>query len=112
MPKSLLVADDSLTIRKAIGMVLSTEDCRITAVDNGLEALSKARELKPDLVLADVIMPGMSGYEVCEAIKSDSSTQHIPVLLLAGNFEPFDENRARAARARSEERSVGKEFRA
>ncbi len=99
MPKSLLVADDSLTIRKAIGMVLSTEDCRITAVDNGLEALSKARELKPDLVLADVIMPGMSGYEVCEAIKSDSSTQHIPVLLLAGNFEPFDENRARAARA-------------
>src|SRR5258708_7671445 len=99
MPKSLLVADDSLTIRKAIGMVLSTEDCRITAVDNGLEALTKARELKPDLVLADVVMPGMSGYEVCEAIKSDSSTQHIPVLLLAGNFEPFDENRARAARA-------------
>jgi CheY-like chemotaxis protein len=99
MPKSLLVADDSLTIRKAIAMVLSTQDCRITAVDNGLEALTKARELKPDLVLADVLMPGKSGYEVCEAIKSDSSTQHIPVLLLAGNFEPFDENRARAVRA-------------
>jgi CheY-like chemotaxis protein len=99
MPKSLLVADDSLTIRKAIGMVLSTEDCRIIAVDNGLEALAKARELKPDLVLADVVMPGMGGYEVCEAIKSDASTQQIPVILLAGNFEPFDENRARAARA-------------
>ena len=58
MPKSLLVADDSLTIRKAIGMVLSKEDCRITVVDNGLEAVSKAKELKPDLILADVICRG------------------------------------------------------
>src|SRR5262249_13152499 len=99
MPKSLLVADDSLTIRKAIGMVLSTEDCRITAVDNGLEAVSKAKELKPDLILADVMMPGMSGYEVCQAIKADASTQHIPVLLLAGSFEPLDETRARSAGA-------------
>jgi len=99
MPKSLLVADDSLTIRKAIGMVLSAEDCRITAVDNGLEAVSKAKELKPDLILADVMMPGMSGYEVCQAIKADATTQHIPVLLLAGSFEPLDENRARSVGA-------------
>ncbi|HZH02583.1 MAG TPA: response regulator, partial [Myxococcaceae bacterium] len=54
MPKSLLVADDSLTIRKVIGMVFSTEDVQITAVDNGLDAIAKARELRPDLVLADV----------------------------------------------------------
>ena len=53
----------------------------------------------PDLVLADVLMPGKSGYEVCEALKSDPATASIPVLLLAGNFEPFDEARARAARA-------------
>lgn len=99
MPKSLLVADDSLTIRKVIGMILSSEDVRVLSVDNGLEAVSKARELHPDLVLADVTMPGMSGYEVCEAIKSDPNTHGIPVLLLAGSFEPFDENRARAAQA-------------
>jgi CheY-like chemotaxis protein len=99
MPKSLLVADDSLTIRKVIGMILSGEDVRVLSVDNGLEAVSKARELHPDLVLADVTMPGLSGYEVCEAIKSDPNTKGIPVLLLAGSFEPFDENRARAAQA-------------
>ncbi len=99
MSKSLLVADDSLTIRKVIGMVFATEDFQITAVDNGLEAIARARELKPDLVLADVMMPGKSGYEVCEAIKSDLDTQHIPVLLLAGTFEPFDESRARGVRA-------------
>lgn len=99
MPKTLLVADDSLTIRKVIGMVLALEDFHITSVDNGIDAISRARDLKPDLVLADVLMPGRSGYEVCEALKSDPSTAHIPVLLLAGNFEPFDEARARAARA-------------
>ncbi|RKG72852.1 response regulator [Corallococcus exercitus] len=99
MPKNLLIADDSLTIRKVIGMIFATEDFQVTAVDNGLDAISRTRELRPDVVLADVMMPGKSGYEVCEALKSDPSTQAIPVLLLAGTFEAFDENRAKAARA-------------
>jgi CheY-like chemotaxis protein len=99
MPKQLLVADDSLTIRKVIGMVFAVEDVSITFVDNGIDAIARARELKPDCVLADVLMPGKSGYEVCEAIKSDPATASIRVLLLAGNFEPFDEARARAVRA-------------
>lgn len=101
MPKSILVADDSVTIRKVIGMIFSTEDVQLTMVDNGLDAIGKARELRPDLVIADVTMPGKSGYEVSEAIKSDPSTQGIPVLLLAGTFEPFDENRANASGADS-----------
>src|SRR5215472_12191224 len=84
---------------KVIDMIFATEDFEITSVDNGLEAISKARELCPDLVLADVAMPGRSGYEVCDALKSDPQTQSIPVMLLAGTFEPFDESRARAARA-------------
>lgn len=99
MPKTLLVADDSLTVRKVIGMVLALEDFQITAVDNGIDAIARAREMRPDLVIADVLMPGRSGYEVCETLKSDPATAGTPVLLLAGNFEPFDEGRARAARA-------------
>ncbi|RJS16990.1 response regulator, partial [Corallococcus sp. H22C18031201] len=99
MPKNLLVADDSLTIRKVIGMIFATEDFQVTAVDNGLDAISRTRELRPDVVLADVMMPGKSGYEVCEALKNDPSTQGIPVVLLAGTFEAFDEGRARAAKA-------------
>jgi CheY-like chemotaxis protein len=99
MPKQLLVADDSLTIRKVIGMVFAVEDVSINYVDNGIDAISRARELRPDCVLADVLMPGKSGYEVCEALKSDAATASIQVLLLAGNFEPFDEARARAVRA-------------
>lgn len=99
MPKTVLVADDSLTIRKVIGMVLGNEDFQLTLVDNGLEAIQRARDLRPDVVVADVMMPGKSGYEVCQTLKSDPNTAHIPVMLLAGTFEPFDENRARAAGA-------------
>ena len=65
MPKTLLVADDSLTVRKVIGMVLALEDFQVTSVDNGIDAIARAREMRPDLVVADVLMPGRSGYEVC-----------------------------------------------
>jgi CheY-like chemotaxis protein len=99
MPKSVLVADDSLTIRKVVGMLFATEDFTLTAVDNGLDAVAKARELRPDVVLADCMMPGKNGYEVCQELKSDPSTAHIPVLLLAGTFEPFDPARAQAVGA-------------
>ena len=99
MPKTVLVADDSLTMRKVIGMVLGNEDFQLTLVDNGLEAIQRARDLRPDVILADVMMPGKSGYEVCQTLKQDPNTSHIPVMLLAGTFEPFDENRARASGA-------------
>lgn len=99
MPKSVLVADDSLTIRKIVGMLFAMEDFTLTAVDNGLDAVAKARELRPDLILADCMMPGKNGYEVCQELKNDATTAHIPVLLLAGNFEPFDPARAEAAGA-------------
>src|SRR6266545_4067021 len=52
-----------------------------------------------NLLLADVVMPRKNGYEVCEAVKGDPGLRHIPVLLLAGTFEAFDESRARQARA-------------
>lgn len=99
MPKSVLVADDSLTIRKVVGMLFATEDLQMIAVDNGLDAVAKARELRPDLVLADCMMPGKNGYEVCQELKGDPSTSHIPVLLLSGTFEPFDAPRAQAVGA-------------
>ena len=99
MPKTLLLADDSITIQKVVGITFAAEDYQITAVDNGEDALAKAREIKPDVILADVVMPRKNGYELCEAVKADPELQRIPVLLLAGTFEAFDENRARAARA-------------
>jgi len=94
MRKKLLVADDSLTIQKVVELTFSDADYRLTCVANGRLALEKVREDHPDLILADVVMPEKNGYEVCEAIKGNPATAGIPVILLAGTFEPFDRDRA------------------
>lgn len=99
MSKKLLLADDSITIQKVIGITFANEDYALSVVDNGNAALEKARAQRPDLILADVFMPGKNGYELCAAIKADPTLQQIPVLLLAGTFEPFDEAKARKAGA-------------
>jgi CheY-like chemotaxis protein len=95
MPKTLLLADDSVTIQKVVGISFANEDVVLLTVDNGDDAVVRAAEAQPDIVLADVVMPGKNGYEVCEAIKADPGLRHIPVLLLTGTFEAFDEDRAR-----------------
>ena len=95
MPKTLLLADDSVTIQKVVGISFASEDIRLVTVDNGTAAVAKAKEVKPDIVLADVVMPGLSGYEVCRQIKADPNLRHVPVLLLTGTFEAFDEAKAR-----------------
>lgn len=99
MPKTLLLADDSIVIQKLVGLSFANEDVQIVATDNGDDAIARAREVVPDVVLADVVMPGKNGYEVCEAIKQDARLAHIPVLLLTGTFEVFDEARATRAGA-------------
>ncbi|HTO53495.1 MAG TPA: response regulator [Myxococcota bacterium] len=95
MPKTLLLADDSVTIQKVVGITFANEDVELVTVDNGDDALTRARQVKPDLVLADIGMPGLNGYELCAAIRRDPNLSHIPVLLLTGTFETYDESRAR-----------------
>jgi CheY-like chemotaxis protein len=101
MSKKLLLADDSITIQKVIGITFANEDYELTVVDNGDAALEKARRENPDLILADVFMPGKNGYELCAAVRQDPTLRGVPVLLLTGTFEPFDENKARVAGADS-----------
>jgi CheY-like chemotaxis protein len=107
MPRHLLLADDSVTIQKVVGITFAAEDFTVTTVDNGEDALARAREQRPDVILADVVMPRRNGYELCEAVKSDPALSGVPVLLLAGAFEAFDEARAKAVRA---DGHIGKPF--
>lgn len=93
MRRTILLADDSVTIRKIVELTFGETDIRVESVGSGREALDRLDELHPDLVLADVVMPGPSGYDVCRAIKD--SDRPVPVLLLAGTFEPFDAELAR-----------------
>ncbi len=94
MSKTLLLADDSVTIQKVVGITFASEDIDLVTVDNGDDALTRAREIHPDLVLADVSMPGLDGYELCHAIKNDAALAGIPVVLLTGTFEVQDDSRA------------------
>lgn len=93
--KKLLLADDSITIQKVVDLTFADEGVIVLTVNNGREAIEKLSEFAPDIVLADVFMPQMSGYEVCEHIKQNEQLKHIPVMLLVGSFEPFDEAEAR-----------------
>jgi CheY-like chemotaxis protein len=94
MAKKILLADDSLTIQKVVELTFSDSDYELFSVSNGQKALDRVREFRPDLILADAVMPEKNGYEVCEAIKADPATAKIPVILLSGTFEPFDRERA------------------
>jgi CheY-like chemotaxis protein/molybdopterin-biosynthesis enzyme MoeA-like protein len=93
--RKLLLADDSITIQKVVELTFADEGVGVVCVNNGREAIERLEELMPDVVLADVFMPQASGYEVCEYIKQNDKLKHIPVMLLVGSFEPFDEEEAR-----------------
>lgn len=97
MGHTILLADDSITIQKVIELTFSDEDFKLHTVSNGQKAIDEIRAVKPDIVLCDIIMPEKNGYEVCEFIKTNADLKHIPVLLLTGAFEPFDQERARQA---------------
>jgi CheY-like chemotaxis protein len=92
--KKILLADDSITIQKVIELTFSDEDFEVVTVGNGRLAIERLPDARPDLVLCDIIMPEKDGYEVCDFIKKNPSLSHIPVLLLTGAFEPFDQERA------------------
>lgn len=97
--KTILVADDSKTIQTVVSLTFRATDFKVVSAGDGQEALRRAAELRPDVVLIDVAMPGKNGYELCKELKNGAGTSAIPVLLLAGAFEPYDERRAQDARA-------------
>jgi CheY-like chemotaxis protein len=99
MVRRLLLADDSITIQKVVELVLAEEGYDIKTTGNGEDALSALSSFKPDVVLADIDMPKMNGYQLCEKIKTNPATRNIPVILLAGAFEPLDDELARNVRA-------------
>ena len=93
--RKLLLADDSITIQKVVALTFADEGVEVVTVSDGQEAIEKLQGITPDIVLADVFMPELNGYELCWYIKQNAKLKHIPVMLLVGSFEPFDEAEAR-----------------
>ncbi|MBP2675700.1 MAG: response regulator, partial [Deltaproteobacteria bacterium] len=100
MRKKILLAEDSVTIQKVFELTFANTDISVVPVDNGDDAVRLAAEISPDLVIADVTLPGKDGFEVASAVLGEISTKDMPVLILSGTQVPFDEERFRACGAR------------
>jgi len=99
LARKILLADDSVTAQNMGRKILADAGYEVFAVNNGSAALKKIAELRPDLVILDVYMPGYSGLEVCQRLKESQDTARIPVLLTVGKLEPFKPEEAQRVRA-------------
>ena len=95
--KSIMVVDDSPTVRKLIAGKLEKCGHAVFACNDGVEAIDRLGEIVPDLVLLDITMPRMDGYQVCKSIRSNPATKDIPVVMISGKDGFFDKVRGRMA---------------
>jgi CheY-like chemotaxis protein len=99
MRRTILLADDSPTIRRLVTQTFADANFRLVEVNNGDAAIRSFEEVRPDVVLADIYMPGRNGYQVCSYIRGHAELGRTPVVLLVGAFEAFDEDTANQAGA-------------
>jgi DNA-binding response OmpR family regulator len=100
MAKRILIADDSVTIQKAFAMTFAgADDVTVSGARSADEGLSLAQRAHPDLIIADGVMPGRSGYDLCASIKADPALRTVPVLILASTQQPYDAARGQKAGA-------------
>ena len=95
--KTILVVDDSPTVRKLISGKLEKSGHNVVCASDGIEALERINEIRPDLVLLDITMPRMDGYEVCKQIRSNPDAQDLPVVMISGKDGFFDKVRGKMA---------------
>ncbi len=96
---TVLIADDDAGLRRLLSATLANPDFALLLAADGLEALRLAREHLPDVVVLDVVMPGLNGFDVCEALKADPQTSHARVILLTALQGPQERARGQQAGA-------------
>ena len=89
LKKKILIVEDDRSLQNALVEIISREGFEAVSVFDGEEALAKLQEIKPDLILLDIILPKKEGYEVLEEIKKNDGTKNVPVLILT-NLEEID----------------------
>jgi twitching motility two-component system response regulator PilH len=88
--KSILIVDDSATDRQFLSDLLANNGYQVTTAQNADEALAKAKELRPDLVLMDVVMPGQSGFQATRTLSRDEATKKIPIIICTSKGQDTD----------------------
>ncbi len=91
--KKILIADDNEHVRESLAFILEDEGYAMWIAKDGAEALRKAREIAPDILILDIMMPEMSGYEVCRTLKSDPNLKKIFVLMLSAKGQATEKER-------------------
>ena len=86
----ILVVDDDPVIVKLLQNILSAEDFQVIAASDGLDAMTQVKEHKPDLIVLDIMMPKINGYDVCRNLKFDSPYKDIPIILLTARDREID----------------------
>ncbi len=87
---TVLLVEDSATQREMISDFLKEKGLKVTIARDGIEALEKVAANRPDLVLLDIVMPRMNGFEFCRRLKSNPKTNQIPVVMCSSKSEQFD----------------------
>jgi CheY-like chemotaxis protein len=100
MGAKILVVDDSNTIQTAVQLTFSRENVELIPARSGEEAIRKAKEVVPDLMLIDTVLPDASGYEVCRTLMADPAMRDVPVIMLTGAFEAPDDPMERTVGAK------------
>ncbi len=98
-PKKILIVEDEQTLLKLESILLRSKGYHVVGASNGLEALAIAARERPDLVLLDVMLPGMDGFQVCQHLKTAPETRDIPVVMLTARTKQDDIARGRAVGA-------------
>ena len=97
--KTVMIVDDSPTIRKILGLTLERAGYKVVAEPDGESAIERLIHVVPDLILLDIAMPKIDGYDVCKRIKQDPRTKHVPVVMLSGKGALFDKVKGHMAGA-------------
>lgn len=95
----VLVVDDEIPIQRIVKFNLEKEGYEVFVADDGKKALESVKQNKPDIILLDVMMPELDGYEVCKILKKNAKTKNIPVIMLTARGQESDEKKGKSAGA-------------
>jgi len=93
----VLVVDDSPTVRKIVQLTLQREHMQVVTAADGLSALAAVADASPDLILLDIMLPRMDGYNICQVIRKNLAYRDLPIIMLSGKDGIFDKMRGRLA---------------
>jgi DNA-binding response OmpR family regulator len=92
MAKKILIIEDDPAISRLVDYSLKHEGYEVIAATNGLEGMRRARYEAPDLVILDVMLPGMDGFEICHRLRAEANTSQIPILMFSAKAQEIDKD--------------------